>query len=259
MIIAGLAAHRLVRLRRGSNALAVIVGCTFLFSWILGAAVWFGSVDEPRWLVLSWHNQSAAIMAAGTLWFAGMAWHTSGTVRVASIIGSGALLAGTFLTGSRGGLLTAGAGLALVGVIRLRDRWQVLVAVVGVAVAVSLAFAVTFPDGTSPLAQRGEGTAEINAVARFAHWEAALRMFAEDPLTGLGIGSYGPAATGFTRADANLTSAAHNEFLELLVEGGLLVAIPALLLAGVERWRLSKTPGRKRASRCTSREQASSS
>ncbi len=229
MVEVGLAAHRLVRRRWGRPALVGLLSVSMVTAWVLGAAVWFGSIGEPRWLVLSWHNQSAAVMAAGAAWFAALAWRSPGIARIGSVVGSGACLAAVYLTGSRGGLIVVGAGLALVAGLRVRDRWKVLVSLVGVAVAVSLALGVTFFRGDSPLEQR-EGTAEVNAVARFAHWEAAVGMFADDPITGLGVGSYAPAAPGFNRADMHLTSSAHNEFLELAAEGGVLVAIPVLLL-----------------------------
>ncbi len=231
MVVAGLAAHRLLRRPWGSRVLIALLSGSFATAWVLGAAVWFGAAGQPRFLVLSWHNQSAAVMAGGLVWFAGLAWRTTGVARLGSIVGAGASLSGAYLTGSRGGILVAAIGLGLMAAVRPRKRWLVAVAVVTVAAAATWAFGLTFVDGASPLAQRGEGTAELNAVARFAHWEAAAGMFMDDPVTGLGIGSYGPAAPGFNRPDFHLTASAHNEFLELLAEGGLLVGIPALLLA----------------------------
>ncbi len=231
MIGIGLAAHRLARQGWGRHLVLAVVGGSFIAAWVLGAAVWFGALGEPRWLVVSWHNQSAAIMAGGTLWFTGIAWRSVGVARLGSVVAAGASLAGVYLTGSRGGLLVGVGALVVLTAIRLRGRWLVLTALVGVAMAVSLAVSLTFVGDGSPLASRGPGSAEVSAVARFAHWEAAAGMFLEDPLTGLGIGSYGPAAPGFNRADTHLTSSAHNEFLELLAEGGLVVAIPAFLLA----------------------------
>ncbi len=70
--------------------------------------------------------------------------------------------------------------------------------------------------------------------------QAALRMFADRPLTGQGIGSYEVMALDFTDPDANLTSSAHDEYVEVLGEGGLAGGLPFLLLhvvAGVAVWR----------------------
>jgi len=70
--------------------------------------------------------------------------------------------------------------------------------------------------------------------ARLAHWEAAAGMFFDDPLTGQGIGSYRLASGRWAPGSANPSAHAHNEFVELAAEGGLLLAVPAaLLLAGV--------------------------
>ncbi len=57
-------------------------------------------------------------------------------------------------------------------------------------------------------------------------------MFIDDPLTGQGVGSYRLASPRWASGDVNPTSHAHNELLELLAEGGVLVGVPALLLVG---------------------------
>ena len=65
--------------------------------------------------------------------------------------------------------------------------------------------------------------------------EAALGMFAADPLSGGGIGSYRTLALDHTPPNANLTSSAHDEYVEVLGEGGLVLfagfAGAAVLLA----------------------------
>lgn len=231
MLAAGLAAHRLRRFDHTRRLLVWVVSACLLLAWALGAIVWLGSAGTPRWLVVSWHNQSAAFMAAGAVWFGALAATPDRWGSLPAAVASGLSLTAVWLTGSRGGILVAVVGLGFLAIAR-RRAWRPLL-VAGVVAAIgAAAFSVSFVDDVSPLGARGEGTAEMNAVARFGHWEAGLGMFLDDPLTGWGVGAYGVVAPEFNDAGVNLTSSAHNEFVELFAEGGLLVGIPAVLLAG---------------------------
>lgn len=61
-------------------------------------------------------------------------------------------------------------------------------------------------------------------------------MFAEDPLTGYGLGSYGSAAPLFAPPETHLTAFAHNEIVEHAAEGGALIALPLLAALVVGSW-----------------------
>ncbi|NND84429.1 MAG: O-antigen ligase family protein, partial [Acidimicrobiia bacterium] len=230
MVGVGLAARRLGRTEGGRRVLVWMVSASLLLAWFLGAIVWLGAAGTPRWLVVSWHNQSAAFMAAGAVWFGALA--TGPDRRRASLaaVASGLSLTAVWLTGSRGGLLVAVVGLVLLGVAR-SAQWRRFIVLAGAAVVGAILFSFSFVDDVSPLEARGEGTAEMNAVARLGHWEAGLGMFLDDPITGWGVGAYSVVAPEFNDAGVNLTSSAHNEFVELFAEGGLLVGGPAILLA----------------------------
>ena len=67
---------------------------------------------------------------------------------------------------------------------------------------------------------------------RAALWRDAIEVVRRFPLTGTGLSTY-TAVTPFFQADASSPSAdeAHNDYLQLAAEGGLLVGIPALCLA----------------------------
>ncbi len=58
-------------------------------------------------------------------------------------------------------------------------------------------------------------------------------MFAERPLTGQGIGAYRRVAPNHSRPDVFLTSAAHNEYAEMLGEGGVLFGMAGVGLIAV--------------------------
>src|SRR5207237_8066622 len=84
--------------------------------------------------------------------------------------------------------------------------------------------------GTSQLAAR---FAEANNSVRnrLAIWQDAVRVAQAFPMAGTGLNTYGTAMLFFQRADpANHYTRAHNDYLQLAAEGGVLVGIPALLL-----------------------------
>ena len=69
---------------------------------------------------------------------------------------------------------------------------------------------------------------------RVAAWRDTVTIIRDFPLAGTGFGAYGAAM--LTYQTANRTSIfihAHNEYLQILAEGGALVAIPAAVAAGV--------------------------
>ena len=135
-------------------------------------------------------------------------------VMTASRSGVGALLAATVILGvfvlrrqrtSRRGLLAAG----------------VLVAVVGVALLWG---------GPDRLLARFQNLPGSNVGGRLAVWRDTARMSLDFPLTGVGMNSYGRAMLRYQRGGQEPFFAAHNDYLQLLAEGGLLVSVPFLMV-----------------------------
>ncbi|MFO7590639.1 MAG: O-antigen ligase family protein [Acidimicrobiia bacterium] len=154
---------------------------------------------------------------------------------VAGALGAGCL-AGAWLSGSRGAVIATGLGLvavvpALARGGALRRGGTVLAAVVVAAVAIGVGLeGMVASEGGQPLASR-EHTASHNLSARFGYWEAAVGMAVSRPLTGWGPGSYRWASVPHYPDDTNLTSSAHNEYVEALGETGLPGALPVWLAA----------------------------
>ncbi len=68
-------------------------------------------------------------------------------------------------------------------------------------------------------------------LSRFAHWADTGRMISAFPLTGTGLNTHATASLFFQTADpAHFYDAAHNDYLQVAAEGGLLVGVPAALL-----------------------------
>jgi hypothetical protein len=70
---------------------------------------------------------------------------------------------------------------------------------------------------------------------RAGAWEDAWRIHRAFPWFGTGLGTYGTATLLYQRFEAGVAHyvQAHNDYLQLLVDGGWLVALPALLLIGL--------------------------
>ncbi len=71
-------------------------------------------------------------------------------------------------------------------------------------------------------------------VSRKDIWRLTLRMFAANPVAGVGMGAYWTAVPRFHDASGRMTpQEAHNDYLELLASGGLVATVLALWFAVV--------------------------
>jgi O-antigen ligase len=68
---------------------------------------------------------------------------------------------------------------------------------------------------------------------RIVIWADTLRIFRDFPWTGTGVDTYGTAMLVYQTVDRTVHyQEAHNEYLQILAEGGVLVSAPALLSLG---------------------------
>lgn len=239
LVTSTLAAHRLMRAPWGSGAIITVVTATLLRSWWMAAFSYAGSVwsdQVARWLALSWHNQSGALMGTAGVFCVTAAIRLQHRA-AASVVGViGALGVGAvWLTGSRGALIATVLGLT-VALLMVRNRQALgrALALFVLGAAVTASFTVfAAASGTATVTEREQTTVQT-AQFRLDHWRAAGGMFEVNPLSGFGMGSYAVAAPQFAPPETHLTAFAHNELVEHLGEGGLLVGVPLLvaLLAG---------------------------
>ncbi len=174
----------------------------------------------------------------------------------------------TVVSLSRGGIVSLLAGMLFILVMsfRLRSRSKerdrdvgaarnlTSVAAVGVIIAVILAG--VFWIGVDPVIDRvtkgqpaGAGTqAESFHSSRGWIWRDTLRMISAHPVSGVGIGAYQTVYPNYSRADGTLiVDKAHNDYLHLLAEGGIIGGVLALWFAfvifrAVARWLRSRDP-----------------
>ncbi len=172
-----------------------------------------------------------------------------GTGIVARILFGGAavvLAVALVLTASRGGVAAAAAGLLVMGVMALAGRVRSRV-VVGLAAGLGAFVGYMAWLGADGLLDRLAILArEPFGDLRWEIWRSTLRIAAEAPVLGTGLGTFADAIIAHRPAgltDAFYVDFAHNDYLQLLAEGGVL----ALLILGwaavgwlvfvVGRWR----------------------
>src|SRR6185436_16281006 len=77
------------------------------------------------------------------------------------------------------------------------------------------------------LARRLYGTSWSNLDGRLGLWQDTIRIVRDFPLTGTGLNTYGIAMLHYqTIQDGSQYIEAHNDYLQILAEGGLLLGLP---------------------------------
>jgi O-antigen ligase len=129
-----------------------------------------------------------------------------------------------------GGLVIA---LSVMGLFSLRHQSTAARKVTSVAYIVVLSIGVAAWAGADVLTARFAGHDGLGLASRQEAWRQARAIAADFPLAGTGLNTYGLVVPAYEPADQqNRFYAAHNDYLQLAAEGGLLVTVPALLLAG---------------------------
>lgn len=133
-------------------------------------------------------------------------------------------LVALFLTGSRGGVVTAGFALAVYLVLRRARATTTLSRRGGLAIVAGLAcvLAIGLTLGSDQIASRLSATEGLDA-GRAEIFATVWRAIAEHPSLGVGLGAFEEGVKPYLRGDlAQLTWAkAHNLYLELMLELGL--------------------------------------
>ena len=152
------------------------------------------------------------------------------------------------------GLVVTGAGLAMIGfyLVRSRTKGWALTCVYVMGIALVGAFALAGALQKGPLASIIYKT---SVSLRGQYWAAGIKMGQENPLTGVGMDSYGNyyrmersdyAATVLPGPKV-VTNAAHNVVIDIFAYGGfpLLVSYVVILVIGI--WAILRVSFRQRA------------
>jgi hypothetical protein len=177
-------------------------------------------------------NAAGSLYAMAAVIAAGYAWPKPST-RALSLLAVVVLAPAIWLTGSRSAYLAIGAGAAVLAAVRL--RWQPTRAHVAVGAALFVAAIVAAGSLVDPQSEV-EGSAGQSANLRSQFLVTSTRMFASEPLSGVGVGQY------FRRSEDFLTPElrdlygnenAHNYFAQQFAELGLVGGLLFIWLIGV--------------------------
>ena len=159
-------------------------------------------------------------------------WLSSSEANRLILLAVGALLMtlSLVLTMSRSGISALTLSIVLIGTFITRGLKGRSRRMIGVIYVVGLLGAAIAWVGVDVLATRFANTNWSEFNDRRGAWLDALRVIASFPLTGTGLNTYPIVARFYQRHDlSSFYGEAHNDYLQLLAEGGLLIAIPAVI------------------------------
>jgi O-antigen ligase len=184
---------------------------------------------------VSWHEQGERVGR----W---LRWMTTPEASRVGLIGFCVLAMATslVLTGSRSGIASFAAAmlvLAYFGIRQASRRFARTLALVAVVALVSGAVAWAGVDVT----WTRFSLAATDMPGRLGAWRDTVRIIRDFAVWGTGLGTYGLVMLLYQTGDrSQIFMQAHNDYLQLVAEGGVLVAIPAaiaLLTAARAIWR----------------------
>ncbi len=164
-------------------------------------------------------------------------------IRVAGVLLIAVQGAGLLATRSASSLAALAAAGAVVGWVRAADAVPrrrrpariaaVLVLLAGIAAAAILLAARLSGPGA---VDEGRGPLTLRA----GNWKVAAEMAATWPMLGAGLGTYGTAFPNFREWGMNESRFAHNSYLQVLAEGGVLIGLPLIWIAARLTRRLTR-------------------
>ncbi len=150
-------------------------------------------------------------------------------------------LAILILTKSRGGYLAAGVGLCLTLWLSRRRRWALALLLVGAVLAAVLllqpaAGTVEGVDALDPLGATQEALDPSTWAFRQRVWGVALQLIADFPFTGVGLGTFNDVAALLYGFYAPQNPQAHNLFLQVGLDLGVLGLVGFLSIWSLALW-----------------------
>jgi O-antigen ligase len=136
------------------------------------------------------------------------------------------------LTGSRSGIASFVVSIAVFGAFLLARSPRRARAMAAAYLCVLVISAVAWA-GVDRAVDRF-GHASSDAGGRFSAWSDTINIIRDFPVFGTGVGTYGLAMLVYQTSGRDVMYAeAHNDYLQLVAEGGLLVAVPAAVVVGL--------------------------
>ncbi|HWF40823.1 MAG TPA: O-antigen ligase family protein [Acidothermaceae bacterium] len=210
------------------------------FCWSFVA--WWGGRDQsiPMVGTFYWHNQYAAFLLAPALIALTLLVNHRPPWRLVGWVVAPLAVAGVVYSSSRGGLGILIGGWLLIGVLAFRVkpnrgalvRW-LAASVLAAGVTLAISGPPFFASSSSPFASTearasAGGTADASSSYRVQMWHEAVIVFDHHPVAGVGYGALESTAAKLTPANWPRSPLAHNDYLQALAEGGLLLGVPFL-------------------------------
>jgi O-antigen ligase len=150
----------------------------------------------------------------------------SNKTRAAAAAGAAVMVGTIFLSGSRGGMLAIVTELVILVVFLVKQK-RGLPTTLGIGLFLTIVVALLLWIGGGELGRRmgtvGLSHSEISSDTRFNIDRDGLRMFLKKPVLGWGLGTFPVVYPQFRSFYTNFfINEAHNDYLQLLVEMGLL-------------------------------------
>lgn len=239
-VLCFLAAQTLVRGAQASNLAVVFslygaaLACFALLYGVSsnGKLYWLRQPHDGGWIYGPYvnHNHYAGLMEmlVPIPLVLSLTRLASGRTRAVAAAAAAVMVGTIFLSGSRGGMLAIVAELVILAVLLIQQKRGLRIATaVGIGVFMVVVVGLLTWLGGDELVRRigtvGMSHAEITSDVRVAIDRDGLQMFLKKPILGWGLGSFPVMYPQFRTFYTNFfINQAHNDYLQLLVETGLL-------------------------------------
>jgi O-antigen ligase len=179
-------------------------------------------------------GSARAMRGVKPCWRERLLWFSSPAANRLLLLASGAgvMALSLVLTMSRSGIAALALAVVTTGAFVAR-RQRTTRRAVTLAYLFLLVFVVVAWAGADAIASQFARADWSELNGRRGAWADAIDVASRFPLVGTGLNTYGVATLFYQQHDlAHHYSSAHNDFLQLAAEGGLLLTVPALLCAG---------------------------
>jgi O-antigen ligase len=227
---------------RRAYLIGAIVAAAGAVQFCWSFVVWWGGRDQtiPMVGTFYWHNQYAAFLLAPALVALTLLVNHRPPWRLVGWVVAPLTTAGVVYSSSRGGLGILIAGWLVIGILACRVkpnrgalvRW-LAASVLAAGVTLAISGPPFFASSSSPLAatqarSSAGGTADASSSYRLQMWHEAVIVFDHHPAVGVGYGALEASAAKLTPASWPRSPLAHDDYLQALAEGGLLLGVPFL-------------------------------
>lgn len=149
-----------------------------------------------------------------------------------------AMVLSLFLAFSRSGIMALAVGMVVATIMMARRQSTLKLRIVVSAAMILMVLTVAAWVGLDRLAARFDASdPTVSLSGRPQIWSDTVRIARMYPLTGTGLNTFGVSTLFYQRSQpGEHLNEAHNDYLQLVAEGGFLLGLPALFTIGAFAW-----------------------